>query len=64
MGGVAELTWLRLLRIKYFGITRNFSRLIRIFDSQEVENRLYTKKQRKIDLFRLIFVCFYANSGY
>lgn len=62
--GVAEPPLVKAPRIGYFGRIGDFSRFVRIFDSQDVENRLYNKKTAKIGLFRPIFVCFYAISGY
>ena len=62
--GVAEPALVKAPRIGYFGRIGDFSRFVRIFDSQDVENRLYNKKTAKIGLFRPIFVCFYAISGY
>ena len=62
--GVAKPSLLKAPRIEYFERTRNFSGLGRIFEPQEVKNRLYSKKTAKIGLFRPIFVCFYAVSGY
>ena len=38
--GVAELLLLEPLRIENFGEAQHFLRLVGIFDSQEVENRL------------------------